>query len=147
MKKRFSENSNPWKLRPGAVEKRLRTLVRLFLLLPALLFALHGCYYDVEEQLYPAAVNPCDTTNVSFSSTIVPILQQNCYSCHSEAISIGAISVEGYESVLTLVNNGRLVGSINHLSGYQPMPSDAPKLSNCNLSKIDAWINQGALNN
>ncbi|MBK9731413.1 MAG: hypothetical protein IPO83_09005 [Chitinophagaceae bacterium] len=118
-----------------------------FLLLPVLLMALNGCYYDVEEELYPVGSNPCDTSNVTYSATIQPMLQQNCYSCHSDAAYLGSITVEGYDNVITLVNNGKLVGSVNYQSGYAPMPSDAPKLSDCNLLKIDTWIKHGALNN
>ncbi len=118
-----------------------------FLLLTALLLALNGCYYDVEETLYPADLNPCDTANVTYTGTIQPMLQQNCYSCHSDAANLGSVSVEGYDNVLALVNDGRLVGTVNYQSGFSPMPSDAPKLSDCNLLKIDAWISHGALNN
>lgn len=116
-------------------------------LAPVFLLLLNGCYYDVEETLYPAELNPCDTTNVTYSGTIQPILQQNCYSCHSDAANLGSVSVEGYDNVLALVNDGRLVGSINYQAGFSPMPSDAPKLSDCNLLKIDTWISHGALNN
>lgn len=119
----------------------------LLLLLPAFLLMLNGCYYDVEETLYPVDLNPCDTTNVTYSGTIQPMLQQSCYSCHSDAANLGSVSVEGYDNVLALVNDGRLVGSINYQAGFSPMPSNAPKLSDCNLLKIDTWISHGALNN
>lgn len=127
-------------------KKGVITLMCL-LILPFLLIALNGCYYDVEEELYPVVNNPCDTTDVTFSATIVPILQQNCYSCHSNAANLGSVSVEGYDNVKALVDDGRLTGSIKYQAGYSPMPSGAPQLTDCNLLKIDTWINHGALNN
>ena len=52
----------------------------LFLLLPVIVIS---CYYDNEEALYPSAGNGCDTLEVSFNNTIVPILSTYCYTCHS----------------------------------------------------------------
>ncbi|MEO6167925.1 MAG: hypothetical protein ABIO46_14050 [Chitinophagales bacterium] len=128
-------------------KNRFRSAIVFLLLLPVFLFALNGCYYDVEEDLYPIVNNPCDTSNVTFSGTIVPILQQNCYSCHSSAANLGSVSLEEYNDVIVVVEDGRLSGAIHHQSGYSPMPKDAPQLSDCNLLKIDTWINHGALNN
>ena len=41
-----------------------------------------GCYYDVEEDLYP--VDNCVTTNMSYATDIVPICQTNCYIYHAQ---------------------------------------------------------------
>lgn len=117
------------------------------LIFSALSFTISGCYYDVEEQLYPAEINPCDTTAVTFSTTIVPLMEQNCYTCHSADVNLGGVTVEGYDNIIVLVNNGSLEGSTNHQSGYSPMPQNAPKLTDCNLLKINKWISDGALNN
>ncbi|HRP00505.1 MAG TPA: hypothetical protein PLN54_13800, partial [Flavobacteriales bacterium] len=54
-----------------------RIAVPLLLLLP-----LAGCYYDKEEVLYPNSF--CNTTNVTWSGTIQPLVTSRCASpgCH-----------------------------------------------------------------
>lgn len=105
-----------------------------------------SCYYDNEEELYPSTM--CITENMSLQSDIVPILQHNCYSCHSIAAAPANRNVilEGYDNLIKYVNNGQLVSAIRHESNY-PMPQNAPKLSSCNISKIESWIDAGALDN
>jgi mono/diheme cytochrome c family protein len=109
--------------------------------------AFASCYYDNEEDLYPAASTCTVGTNISYKNVILPILNNNCQSCHSAASKQGGIDLEGYTQVKKYVANGGLVGSIRHLSGYSKMPQNAAKLSTCNLDKIDKWISEGALNN
>lgn len=104
-----------------------------------------GCYYDSEERLYPST--GCVALNMSFQSNIVPILQRNCYVCHSSAVNTGNITLEGYDELIKHVNSGKLAGAINHNSGFTPMPQNAPKMVGCDISKIEQWIADGALNN
>jgi len=111
-----------------------------------ILAGLHSCYYDNEEALYPS-MGACDTANVTYSGTIAPIMATNCNSCHGITLSNGNVITENYQGLKVIAENGKLHGVVNHLSGYQPMPQDRPKLSDCDLAKIDIWINGGALNN
>lgn len=106
------------------------------------------CQYDNEEELYGGSDN-CDTSNVTYSQTVKPILTNNCYSCHSasNANSFGeGINLETYSELITVANNGRLLGAIEHSSGYDPMPLGGNKLDDCTIEKIKAWINNGATN-
>lgn len=92
--------------------------------------------------------NNCNTANMSFATDIVPILQSNCYACHSNANqAVSGVSLEGYSNVKVQVDNGSLIGAITHASGYPPMPQGGPKMSDCNISKIRSWVNNGAPNN
>lgn len=115
-----------------------------------LIFMVTSCYYDNEEYLYPGdgGTTGCDTTNITYSGTIAPILANACNGCHYPASSFGAgISVSTYNDLVATINNGRFIGAINHSSGYSPMPKGGSKLSNCNLQKIQKWIDDEALNN
>lgn len=110
--------------------------------------SLTACRYDNAEDLYTSA--PCDTTNITFSGTIVPILATHCYSCHNEAnyVSSGQSKLlEGYINVVDYVGDGSLLGSIKHQGGYAAMPDGAAKLSDCDIQKVELWINAGAPNN
>lgn len=110
------------------------------------LWSLNSCYYDNEEELYPNPVE-CDTTNISYSGTVVPILENNCYSCHNTVNQQGGIVVDNYDDLRVVIDNGRFRGSINHLDGYSPMPQGGEKLNECNLTKINMWLDNGAPNN
>lgn len=109
-----------------------------------------GCYYDSEEKLYPQLSTSCDLTNVTFAGTVTPILQASCHSCHSNsnaASSGGGIKIQNYADVVTLANNGKLMGTITHASGYQPMPEGGGKLTDCEINQLQKWIDTGKLNN
>ena len=110
-----------------------------------LVITMTGCYYDDEETLYPAG--DCVTTDISYIDDIVPIIQQNCYTCHSAAVNEGNITLEGHGNIATYALNGRLLGAIRHSQGFVPMPQNAPKLNACNIAKIEQWVSEGALNN
>jgi hypothetical protein len=104
-----------------------------------------GCYYHNEEDLYPQTT--CDMSNVTYSGKIVPILNANCYVCHSTAVASGGHILDTYAGVQEVVQSGKLWGAINHQSGFFFMPKDAPKLSDCNISIIKIWIDAGSPDN
>lgn len=104
-----------------------------------------SCYYDSEDELYPNG--DCDTTNVTFSGTVQPILTANCNVCHSTAIASGGVITDNYNGIINHVNSGIFWKAINHESGAIPMPQNGQKLPACDLAKIKSWINQGAPNN
>lgn len=119
-----------------------------FALSVLLLSSLGGCYYDKEEILYPAG--SCDTATVTYGATVSGIINTNCNVCHSTASANangGGIQLDSYTKLKVYVDNGRLMGSINHAGGFSPMPKNATKLNGCDISKIQAWVNKGAPNN
>jgi Fe-S cluster biogenesis protein NfuA len=92
-------------------------------------------------------VGGCDTANVTFSGTIVPILQGNCIGCHSAPVGSGGVILTTYADVLTVVNNGKLWGAVNFSPGFIGMPYNGSKMNDCNIAKIRIWINAGAPDN
>ncbi|RYD71393.1 MAG: hypothetical protein EOP53_23760 [Sphingobacteriales bacterium] len=108
---------------------------------------LSACYYDKEEELYPKDTNSCDTVNVSYSKTVLPMLQNQCYVCHSAAAGQGNVVLEGFDKLKIFVDNGKFFGAISHSPGYSMMPQGGNKLPECTLNQIHAWINKGAPNN
>lgn len=109
------------------------------------LLANTGCYYDKEEILYPQTA--CDTANVTYSSSVVPVLISNCTSCHGGSTPSAGINLSTYAGVKTQVDNGKLWGSVSQASGFSAMPKNAAPLSSCSQSKIKKWIAAGAPNN
>lgn len=88
----------------------------------------------------------CDTLNVTFSGTIMPIVQTNCTGCHSGASPGGGINLTGYSGVEAIASTGQLLGVVKHLAGYRPMPPSG-QLSDCQISQINKWITNGKPNN
>lgn len=104
-----------------------------------------GCKSDKAELLYPAGV--CDTTNVTYSGTILPILRENCYRCHAGSQTIGPFNLDSYDAVNIRAGSGELWGAVAHLPGFTAMPKDSDQLSACNLLKIKKWLDDGHPNN
>ncbi len=111
--------------------------------------ALGGCYYDNMDDVYPGAglFTPCDTTSVtSYSAHIVPILQNNCVSCHSGSGANADVHLDTYEGVRVVATNTALQGVTWHEQFYTPMPPNY-QLDSCSLVQIKKWILAGAPNN
>ena len=87
----------------------------------------------------------CDTTTVTYTRNIIPILQSYCYPCHSNTNMIfsNGISLEGYNNTRGWADAGYLVGNIKHDQGFIGMPYGKPKLPACEINTIVAWVNQG----
>jgi len=107
-------------------------------------FFLSGCYYDVENELYPVDPNQtCDTVNVGYIARIEPIIRTNCYVCHAgTAVAGGNIMLEGYTN-LKNVDGARLYGAISHAPGYSAMPKGGNQLADCDIKAIKSWIDTG----
>lgn len=128
----------------------MKYIFRFSLLFIMIAAAFSRCYYDSEEYLYPQVSSQCDTTNITFSQSVQPILQNICLSCHSNTTAAsfgGNIRLEDYADVKVRVDDHRLIGSIAHEAGYSPMPMGAPMLSDCKITVIKKWAEAGAPNN
>lgn len=112
---------------------------------PLLLVSITGCYNDKAEIIYPQTA--CDTSRVTYSGSIVPLLSSNCLICHGGNTPSAAIRLDLYAGVKMQVDNGRLWGAVSQAISYSPMPKNAGMLSACNLAKIRLWIAGGAPNN
>lgn len=89
----------------------------------------------------------CDTANVTFASSIKPIVANQCQGCHSGSSAGGGYDLTTYTGIKAVVDNGKLWGSVNFLTGYSAMPKGGTRLSTCALTKIKKWIDAGAPNN
>jgi len=88
----------------------------------------------------------CDTVNVKFSSHVFPVIQQNCISCHSGASPNGNVSLTNHSQVVSAVTSKNLLEIIKHANGYIAMPPGG-KMHNCEIRKVELWINDGMPNN
>lgn len=89
----------------------------------------------------------CDTSNVTFASSVKPIIESKCQGCHSGSAPSGGLDFSTHGGVQSVALNGKLYGSITHSSGFVSMPQGGTKLPDCDIRKIKIWIDAGALNN
>ena len=109
------------------------------------------CYYDSAEDLYPDVnldvLN--DTTTVTFNGTIKPLLETNCYSCHSNSTAStkgNNIFLEAYSDVKSSADDGSLYGSVSWAPYYARMPKNANKLPDIKIAQLKKWVDGGAPN-
>ena len=121
----------------------------IFYLLLSSIFV--SCYYDKEEEIYPEVLVyvDLDTVVVSYAADIEPIINNECYSCHSGNNAQAGVKLDGYTnfSSYALKPNSNLLAVIKHQPGFSPMPQPLGKLSNRSINMIEKWINDGAINN
>ncbi len=94
-------------------------------------------------------LGPCDTTNVTYTNDIRPLINQFCSTsgCHTAVSVAGGYNLEDYASLRDAALGSRLLGSIKHNNGFSPMPKGGGKLTDCQIKFIEKWIQQGAPNN
>ena len=81
----------------------------------------------------------CDSAKASWTNDISKIISTSCLGCHSS----GNVLLNSYDAVKTVALNGRLMGSLNHMPGYLPMPQGG-SLSVCDINRFQKWVNNGA---
>jgi mono/diheme cytochrome c family protein len=94
----------------------------------------------------------CDSVNVTFTGTVFPIIQNNCYGCHSGASPGGGILLTDYNQVKSQGATphgtyGSLLGAVTWASGNIPKPQNGNKLSACDIAQIRKWIVDGMPDN
>lgn len=125
--------------------KQLKFSLFLLTLMSALVFT--QCTKDNEEDLFGDTQECGDLSAVSLSKDIVPILQNACFSCHSSDTQTAGIDLENYDRLSVVANDGRLLGAVRHDMGFASMPPSGGMLSDCDIERIEKWIDQGALDN
>lgn len=105
------------------------------------ILALSACYYDNEEELYPTSGGGCDTTNVTYSGVVKGIMDARCAvsGCHVSGAQTPDLST--YTGVKNNIDRVKV-----RALQEKTMPAASP-LGDCDISKINTWINAGALNN
>lgn len=91
--------------------------------------------------------NSCDTNEVTFSSTIYPLVEIKCQGCHSGSQPSSGLALLDYEDISAIAFDGSFMSSIQGADGYAQMPYNANALPPCEVDLIEAWIEDGAPDN
>ena len=90
----------------------------------------------------------CDTlASVSFSASVLPIVNTYCNGCHSGNTPQGGIDQSNWQAVKLTVDDGSFLGSIRHDNGFSSMPPSGAKINACDILTLETWVAEGAQNN
>jgi mono/diheme cytochrome c family protein len=112
----------------------------------------------VESTAQPAAAEPTaapvSADLVSFTSDVMPILQNSCLKCHGGDKTEKGFSVASYDSLMAGSSGGAVIkasdpaaSKLYTLIEAGKMPKRGGKLPDDQIQLIKDWIAQGALNN
>ena len=114
----------------------------MFHLCWVILFAIatNGCTFNNEEEYF--GITECDTIDITYTD-LTYIFTNVCATCHNVSYPApNGILMVTYNDVVTSVNSGLVLPAIKQ-TGSIKMPQGQDKLSDCDISKIEAWINAG----
>ena len=94
----------------------------------------------------------CDTTPqaVTYAGVISPIFDAHCRECHATNVASalgGGNDFGNYTAINNYFSPNNLLATIRHTPGADAMPKGRAKLSDCDISRIEAWIANGKPNN
>lgn len=118
--------------------KRINNLMLSFIISLGLLF--FSCTKENEEDLSKQEIDSCQADKAVYAS-LEPIFQAKCIQCHSGADGTKGISLDSYEGVKNAAGKN-LLKAVKHEPGVRAMPLNGKKLSDCEIAKIESWINR-----
>jgi len=123
----------------------MKTLSKPLLSAIFIAMALSSCYNDNKEEVYENNTdNTCDTSSVSYANDITPIFEQSCTSgCHSGTNPAANLDLTDFNEAKNSANE--IVNRINDIGAL--MPQGGPSLPDCEILKIETWVQDGAPNN
>ena len=116
---------------------------------------LFGCKKESATQ--NTIIKDCDSSRITYSGKVKPILKTNCYNCHSTAATANnpSMDFENFANLKTYMDlhfhldttyGSQFYNNILHTIGSKAMPPDK-KMSACEIRTIKLWIDAGALEN
>jgi len=85
----------------------------------------------------------CDSTQFTYSNAISGIITTHCKGCHTNPGASGNLDLNSYSNVKNAAQSGKLLNSVNGTNGYTIMPPSGNKLSDCQITQIKKWIQNG----
>ena len=119
-------NAQPIRL----INKSLAPLVFCFL------FFLISCTKDQNSNFDCTGLTP------TYTADIKQILNASCAKsgCHDAFSHQNGVDLSSYGGASDASRNSSFLGTIEHKSGFNPMPQDANKLSNDKIQLLNCWV-------
>lgn len=90
-----------------------------------------------------STLDPNCTDTIYFSQEILPLITDNCASCHD----VGNTTGYTFTNHTNISANASSALNAMRGDGFQLMPQNGPALNDSLIEKFNCWINQGKLNN
>lgn len=103
-----------------------------------LLLATSGCVNNKLENLKPS----CDTSNISFLTSIKPVFEAKCYSCHEGRFPSAGIDLR--DEVYVSANAELIMKTVRYDAGVVGMPV-GERLPDCQVKRFEIWVKEGGL--
>lgn len=129
----------------------IRKIFSALLCMMVYLVFLESCAYHKADVEYPTPPGGCDTINMRYSVEIKAILDANCKTCH-DGTDVSGYDLYDHATIAGLALDGNftygtLLSAVMHEGGAPEMPQGGPKLDECDINKIAAWVHAGAPDN
>jgi len=88
----------------------------------------------------------CTGLTPHYTADIKPILNASCAKsgCHDAFTHQNGVDLSSYGNASDVSRSSSFLGTIEHKSGYNPMPQGANKLSNDKIQLLSCWVANGS---
>ena len=126
--------------------KNLQSLLIVFTVIAFV--SMQACKDNDPVEPTPTDTTSNDTTNntkITYTADAAVILNASCAvsGCHVSGAAVG--SLQGYADAKSFAGFGRMMGAVNHQTGFSPMPKNGTKLSDEKIATLQSWIDDGLL--
>jgi mono/diheme cytochrome c family protein len=85
----------------------------------------------------------CLTTGITYTNTVKAILDKSCakVGCHVATSAVGEMT--DFDKTKAYFATHPVLKAIKQETGASPMPKNGTKLTDCEISQIEAWITAG----
>lgn len=84
----------------------------------------------------------CDDANITYDGQIKTLFAGCTASgCHNSGSLSGSLA--NYQDAKNFPLMNRMIGALKGQAGFSPMPLGGTKLSDCDISKVQKWIDSG----
>ena len=127
-------------------------IFKILCLLTLSIWMISSCTRDKSADPQPQnggsndTLTACDSTNVTYAVDIEPIISAKCAApnCHGTGFSAGGVTLDTYEKVKIIADNGRLQARAIDGSPSPMPPAPLSPLSASEKTAIQNWIDEGA---
>jgi hypothetical protein len=108
------------------------------------LFAFATLFSCNKEAATPTTYS-CTGITPTYTNTIKAIMNGSCaiVGCHDAVYAARGVDLSSYQGVKAIAASPYFLGTIEQLSGYNPMPQGAAKLPDATIQKIYCWVQNG----
>ena len=111
--------------------------------------ALAACTSDNEDdenpQPEPDECGIAATDTLTYKADIEPIITNSCLpGCHNAANARAGLVIETYDQLRTAaLDDNKILKSVKGEGGYERMPLTGSALDDCDIARLENWVNTG----